>query len=65
MMLCYGFGWKGTYAAGEYFDTGIYPNVSSYPYSWMVVRWEDTNGNGVVDAGTGGDTYTVVATGQQ
>jgi hypothetical protein len=63
MMLCYGFGWKGTYAAGKYFDKEIYPNLNSHPYSWIIVKWEDANGNGFVNTATDGDTYTVIATG--
>jgi outer membrane protein assembly factor BamB len=63
MLLCYGFGWKGTYAAGKYFDTEIYPNIANYPYSWIIVKWEDTNANGFVNTATEGDTYTVIATG--
>jgi hypothetical protein len=63
-MLCYGFGWKGTYAAGKYFDTEIYPNLDSYPYSWIIVLWFDANGDGFVNTTADGDTYTVIATGQ-
>jgi hypothetical protein len=62
ILLCYGFGWKGTYAAGKYFDTEIYPNIASYPYNWIIVKWDDTNANGFVNTATDGDTYTVVAT---
>ncbi len=64
VMLCYGFGWKGTYAAGKYFETEIYPDITSYPYSWLIVQWEDTNGDGFVNTTADGDTYTVIATGQ-
>jgi hypothetical protein len=64
ILLCYGFGWKGTYAAGKYFDTEIYPNIGSYPCAWIIVKWEDTNGNGFVNTAADGDTYTVIATGQ-
>jgi outer membrane protein assembly factor BamB len=64
ILLCYGFGWKGTYAAGKYFDSGIYPNLASATYTWTVVKWEDTNGNGFVNTAADGDTYTVIATGQ-
>jgi len=64
VMLCYGFGWQGTYAAGKYFDTEIYPNLSLYAYSWIIVKWEDTNANGFVNTAADGDTYTVIATGQ-
>jgi outer membrane protein assembly factor BamB len=64
-MLCYGFGWKGTYAAGKYFETEIYSNLNSYPYSWIIVLWFDTNGDGFVNTAADGDTYTVIATGQK
>jgi len=63
-LLCYGFGWQGTYAAGKYFDTEIYPNINLYPHSWIIVKWEDTNGNGFVNTAADGDAYTVIATGQ-
>jgi hypothetical protein len=63
IMLCYGFGWKGTYAAGKYFLTEIYPNIANYSYSWIIVKWEDTNANGFVNITPDGDTYTVIATG--
>ena len=63
LMYCYGFGWKGTYAAGKYFDTTIHPDIESHTYGWIIVEWEDTNGNGFVNTETNGDTYTVVATG--
>ncbi len=65
VMLCYGFGWKGTYAAGKHFDTKIYSNFESYQYSWIILQWEDTNGDGFVNTATDGDTYTIVATGQR
>jgi len=61
MLLCYGLGWKGTYAAGKYFDTEIYPNLESYNASWIIVKWEDTNGDGFVNAPAEGDTYTIIA----
>jgi endonuclease YncB( thermonuclease family) len=63
MLLCYGFGWKGTYASGKYFNDVIYPDLESYPYSWIIVKWEDTNGDGFVNTQEGGDTYTVIASG--
>jgi len=63
IMLCYGFGWKGTYAAGKYFDTVIYPNLQSQSESWIIVKWNDTNGNGFVNGPYDGDTYTVIAQG--
>ena len=64
ILLCYGFGWKGTYAAGKYFNTEIYPNIDSYPCSWLVVLWFDANGDGFVNTAADGDTYTVIATGK-
>jgi hypothetical protein len=63
IMLCYGFGWKGTYAAGKYFDQVIYPGIDSYTSSWVIVHWEDTNGDGFVNPPNDGDSYTVIATG--
>lgn len=63
MMLCYGFGWKGTFAAGKHFDTVIYPDIETYQYSWIIVKWEDTNGNGFVNTEADGDIYTQIATG--
>ena len=63
LMYCYGFGWQGTYAAGKYFETTIYPNLGLYTDGYIIVKWEDTNGDGFVNTEADGDTYTVVATG--
>ena len=62
-LLCYGFGWKGTYAAGKYFHTEVFPNLSSFPYPWVIVKWEDANGDWFVNTGADGDVYTLVAMG--
>jgi hypothetical protein len=62
-MLCYGFGWKGTYAAGKYFHSEIYPDLDAFPYNWIIVKWEDTNGDDFVNGPSDNDTYTVIATG--
>lgn len=62
VMLCYGFGWKGTYAAGKYFHTTIYPNLDTTNISWIIVNWQDTNADGFVNNPTDGDTYNVIAT---
>jgi len=62
VMLCYGFGWKGTYAAGKYFHS-IYSNLSSSTSQWVIVKWEDTNMDGFVNAPDDGDTYTPIASG--
>ena len=61
VMLCYGFGWKGTYAAGKYFHTTIYSDPASYNISWIVVKWQDTNGDSFVNNPGDGDTYTIIA----
>jgi len=63
IMLCYGFGWKGTYAAGKYFHTTIYPNLELHNESWIIVKWEDTNQNGFVNTPGEGDTYTIISKG--
>ena len=63
VLLCYGFGWKGTYAAGKYFDTVIYPNLASHTESWIIVKWQDANGDGFVNSPFDGDTYTIIAQG--
>jgi hypothetical protein len=62
-MICYGFGWKGTYAAGKYFDQIVYPNLYAYNCSWLIGKWEDTDGNGFVNNPADGDTYTLIAFG--
>ena len=63
LMLSYGFGWQGTYAAGKYFDQVIYPSIGDYDYSWIIVKWEDTNSDGFVNNPADGDAYTVIAYG--
>jgi hypothetical protein len=63
IMLCYGFGWKGTYAAGKYFDQIIYHNLYAYDVSWVIVKWEDTNNNSFVNNPGDGDSYTLIAAG--
>ncbi len=63
VFLCYGFGWQGTYAGGKYFDAVLSPNMGSQSESWIVVKWQDSNGNGFVNGPFDGDTYTVIAQG--
>jgi hypothetical protein len=41
----------------------MYPDLESYPFGWIIVKWDDSNGDGYVNAPGDGDTYTVVATG--
>ena len=64
ILLCYGFGWKGTYAAGKYFQTVVYPHLGSFDANWVIVRWEDSNGDGFVNNPGDGDLYSVVASGR-
>jgi hypothetical protein len=63
VLLAYGISGKGTYAAGKYFHYVMYPNIASYNVSWMIVKWEDTNMDGFVNAPDDGDTYTPIASG--
>jgi hypothetical protein len=63
VMFAYGFGWKGTYTAGKYFDAVIYPSLQAHTESWIMVRWEDTNGDGFVNTPGAGDSNFVIATG--
>ena len=60
VMLLYGYGWKGTYAAGKYFDRVIAENLSFCQRSWMIVKWSDTNNDGFVNMPNDGDTYTLI-----
>jgi hypothetical protein len=53
-------GGKGTLAAAYYYANVLLPNKASYPDSWYVFGWADTNGNSTPDAG---DTFTVLAHG--
>lgn len=59
-MIFQGFGWKGSYAAGKYFDRTIYPSLETHSESWIIVKWTDTNGDGFVNAPGDGDTYTIM-----
>jgi hypothetical protein len=61
--ICYGFGWKGTYAAGKYFDSELYPQQAQYTTRWIIVKWDDSNMDGFVNTPDQGDTYTLIATG--
>jgi hypothetical protein len=63
IIICYGFGWKGTYAAGKFIDTIVIPNIESYMHGWIITHWQDSNGDGFVNDPGEGDTYTRIATG--
>ena len=60
-LYCYGYGWKGTYAAGKYFHSKIYRSNEYSSKSWIIVSWEDSNNDGFVNAPNDGDNYTVIA----
>ncbi|RLG51722.1 MAG: hypothetical protein DRN99_08285 [Thermoproteota archaeon] len=61
VLVVYGYGWQGTFAAALYFDKVVWPSISSYTSSWYVVKWVD-NGNMRVDE-PGVDQYEIVAQG--
>jgi hypothetical protein len=63
LILCYGFGWKGTYAAGKFIDTVIIPEIDFFNNKWIIVHWEDGNGDGFVNDPGEGDPYSVIQTG--
>ena len=48
-------GGKGTDAAAWYYANVILPNKASYPDSWYVFSWSDTNNDSIPN---GGDTFT-------
>jgi len=62
-VICYGFGWQGTYAAGKFFDEMIYPHLVMFTDGWVIIHWEDSNGDGFVNDPGKGDTYNLIATG--
>jgi hypothetical protein len=62
VLIAYGISGKGTYAAGKYFHN-IYPDISSKTIAWTIVKWEDTNMDGFINAPDDGDTYTPIASG--
>ena len=61
--ICYGFGWPGTYAAGKYFDKEVFPNLGTYTHGYVIVHWEDSNGDSFVNSPEEGDIYTIIAEG--
>jgi hypothetical protein len=61
VFIAYGTTWKGTYAAGKYFECIVYPNLEQFPNEWIIVKWEDTNNDDFVNnPGDGGDRYTLL-----
>jgi parallel beta-helix repeat protein len=63
MVICYGFGWQGTYAAGKFFEKVVSPHLALFTDGWVIVHWEETSGDGFVNDPGQGDTYSVVARG--
>ena len=61
VMVCYGLGWRGTFAAALYFDKVMWPDISSYNSTWYIVKWIDDGDNSVEDPSA--DTYQLVAEG--
>jgi len=59
VLLLWGLAEWGTYASGIYFD-GVYSSISSMNKAWYVIRWQDSNGNGVPDFPT---EFTIVSSG--
>jgi hypothetical protein len=45
----YGYGWKGTFAAGKFFKFVIAPDIANYTGSFYVFRWTDTDSDSFVD----------------
>ena len=47
VMSVYGYTWVGTWAGAIYYCRVIAPDLASYPYSYLVLEWADTNGDGI------------------
>lgn len=60
--IFYGFGWKGTFAAGKYFDRN-FDSLISGEESWIIGQWVDTNLDGFVNCPEDGDLYHLIASG--
>ncbi len=43
VFVCYGYGWRGTWIAVEYFCKVIYPNIEKYTDSFYIFEWIDLN----------------------
>jgi Cys-rich repeat protein len=62
-LIAYGVcsGGYGTQAAGWYYANVMLPNRMSYPDSWYLFQWDDTNGDSLPDVN---DSWTKLASGQ-
>jgi len=65
VLVMYGFGPMGTVASGCYLENVILENLGDFTSSWIVVSWNDSNQNNQVDSPILGDSYEVVASGNQ
>lgn len=41
VLITYGFSYRGTFAAGLYFDDVIWPNISSFDSAYYIIKWSD------------------------
>ena len=58
VLVLYGFSWQGTVAAGVFYASYVYPQLSQFPNSWYIYRWTDVGGNTFPDSG---DSFTLLA----
>jgi len=49
VFIIYGYGWKGSFAGGRYFESTIYPNISTYTHAYYIYQWNDVNNDGFPD----------------
>lgn len=49
VFIVYGYGWKGTFAAGKFFKFVAYPDIKNYTDSYDVFKWIDSDDDGFVD----------------
>jgi hypothetical protein len=48
VLIVYGYGWKGTFAAGKFLKS-INSNMDSYTDSYYIFKWSDTDSDSFVD----------------
>jgi hypothetical protein len=48
VLIVYGYGWKGTFAAGKFIKS-INSNIGSYTDSYYIFKWSDTDGDSFAD----------------
>jgi hypothetical protein len=49
VFIIYGYGWKGSFAGGNYFKSTIYPNIGTYTHAYYIYQWVDANNDGFPD----------------